>query len=143
MFFLTSKSTYIIVNQTSCTVLPSNTRKAVVVSCQTSLINTGVVTPASRVESIRHLSASPAQVQALWDSSNSGSISRVVEQLDAVSVVSCHDRILGHLSLSINACVDQTKCIDVQGLADRFAGADALILSVEVVGKGGSVVPSV
>jgi hypothetical protein len=83
------------------------------------------------------------KIQALRKCRHGRSVCGIVEHLEAVSVVGCHDRIERYLDFGINTGVDQAKRLDSQWCSTKITRVDKVILLVEVVGKGGYPMSSV
>jgi hypothetical protein len=90
-----------------------------------------------------HCSTSLDEVQTLRKCRHGRSVCGIVEDLETVSVVGCHDRIEWYLGFSIDTSVDQAKRLDSQWCSTEITRVDTVILFVEVVGKGGYPMSSV
>jgi hypothetical protein len=90
-----------------------------------------------------YCSASLDKVQALRKRRHGRSICGIVEDLETVSVVGCHDRIERYLGFGIDTSIDQAERLNSQWCSTEITRVDTVILLVEVVGKGGHPMSSV
>lgn len=116
--------------------LSCNRVKAVQIRLSTGIVDSSIVAPAFRIKTRGKASAGFGHVQALWYSRHRIGVGGVVEDLDPVSVVCCHDRIEGDLSLCIDTSIDQAERFNGERCRVESARVDTVVLLVEVIGKG-------
>ena len=67
----------------------------------------------------------------------------MIDELQVVSVVECHLRVLWHLRQKVHAGVNEPYCIDTQGCTVDTAIDDEVVLGLKDLGIGWAVMPSI
>jgi hypothetical protein len=135
--------TYVVTLNVSKCSLSRDSSETILIGPVTSFIHVCVVAEAIWIESLVHCPTGLDEVQALGKSRHRRSICGIVEDLEAVSVISSHDRVKGDLGLGVDTGVDEAERLDSQRCPAQITSADTIVLLIEIVGKGGYPMPSV